>query len=197
MPEPVEIVVRNAKQELTNVTMRMLDGKVSTAYWQREVGLVMRRYWLQAYMGGLGREPTNAERRVLRQELNKQAYYLRRFRSDIETGLSSPLQTANRVLMYGDRLWGEWERGKADRQEVILPQYPGDGNTQCLTHCRCHLEYEDTPDGQVAVTWHVNRDEETCPDCLALGDEWNPLVVPHMVKKAVMEANNAVHGSEA
>jgi len=57
-----------------------------------------------------------------------------------------------------------------------LPDYPGSGNTACLSNCYCSWRVERTPDA-----WHCYWTlglAEHCEDCVVRSQIWNPLVIP-------------------
>lgn len=59
-------------------------------------------------------------------------------------------------------------------------QFPGDGNTPCLTRCRCHLDIK-----ELKTVWHIRwildpnakhcSGQGSCPE---LADKWKPLRIP-------------------
>lgn len=69
-----------------------------------------------------------------------------------------------------------YERGNAEAYGCpTLPQYPGDGQTDCDKGCGCHLHIRALPDtGSFDVFWNLGKAEH-CKDCLRLTREWSPL----------------------
>lgn len=80
----------------------------------------------------------------------------------------------NRNFINGART--AYERGNAEAYGLpALPQYPGDGNTECHKGCRCHLGISTLPGiGNFDVRWILGRAEH-CSDCVRLSREWSPL----------------------
>jgi len=78
--------------------------------------------------------------------------------------------------MYINSSIQSYERANARARGLPdLPQYPGDGNTRCLTNCQCHLSYE-WADGAWLVYWNLGQAEH-CPDCEAMASDWSPLEI--------------------
>ena len=79
-----------------------------------------------------------------------------------------------RSNLYAGSANASYYRGKAMGR---LPQYPGDGQTACLTNCACYLTFaEGDYPWIVEVTWHLTPAEH-CDDCIALAATWNPYVL--------------------
>lgn len=73
-----------------------------------------------------------------------------------------------------------YEKAMAASYAVDLPAYPGDGDTQCLGHCRCYWDFVELEDGGLEAYWKLEGEEpdgSNCDDCLARSEEWNPLVL--------------------
>lgn len=84
-------------------------------------------------------------------------------------------QIAARSQMYMNSSREAFERGKTRAHGVPpLPAYPGDGQTRCLTNCKCEWVFEPTETG-VNCYWKLNPAEH-CDDCLNNAARWNPLV---------------------
>ena len=114
--------------------------------------------------------------------LKAQYKWLNNFASEIADGTQSLAQIKARSGLYIASATNAFERGKAASYGMPkLSQYPGDGKTECLRQCKCHLQIEET-----ATVWQVHWKlgpvrTEHCGDCLGLAAEWAPLVI----KKAV------------
>lgn len=69
-----------------------------------------------------------------------------------------------------------YERGNAAAYGIYnMPQYPGDGQTDCGEGCKCGLRIVTLPgNGNSDVYWYMRRAEH-CKDCPRLEMEWNPL----------------------
>ena len=80
--------------------------------------------------------------------------------------------------MYMEAGTQAFERGKAKSYNVVLTQYPGDGNQNCLVRCRCHWNItkgaED--DSYVEAFWQLNASAKHCATCLNNAKKWSPYI---------------------
>jgi hypothetical protein len=94
----------------------------------------------------------------------------------IAAGTYSEGQIANynRNFVNGSRT--AYERANAEAYGLPpLPQYPGDGQTDCNKGCRCSLRIYTLPgNGNFDVVWRLG-DAEHCKDCIRLSRDWSPL----------------------
>jgi hypothetical protein len=181
---PIDGVIALMRQDLAGFTSQLIADQMSIAAWQRECGLVLRRYTLASYMAGAdGTLPTKAMERELGRELNRQLGYLRRFAEEIRAGKQSDAQIAMRIGMYADRMRGVANDAESKAYGVDLPFVPGDGSTQCRTSCACSIDYQEE-DGETVAYWKLGVAEH-CPDCFALAD------LPHTEWQAALDASNA------
>ncbi len=133
MPLPlVDELIAAVKQDLGEVTARLIAKELTPAQWQRECENILRRNVYAAYAVGRAEPLTRAEERLVQQELNRQLNYLRGFTNDVKEGNLSDAQILNRIEMYADRLRGVEQQGEIDGLGLDLPQVPGDGQTQCF-----------------------------------------------------------------
>lgn len=114
--------------------------------------------------------------------LKKQYGYLGRFAREIASGKLSEAQIAARSQLYFNSARQSFERGRARADNWdVLPAYPGDGTTVCLTNCRCHWERS----GEHEYTWVLDFDAEHCSSplvdsmkrplgCIERSMAWNP-----------------------
>ncbi len=178
MPGPINEIIELLREDLAHQTARLVAGEISLARWQRECGLLIGQHTNASWMAGSGRVATAIEQREIYRETNRQLGYLRRFAEEIRAGNLSEAQIAARINMYADRMRGFYGQGQEALEGVHLPQVPGDGQTQCLTNCRCHLEFKPgEQDFTTEVYWRMDEAAEHCPDCVRLAGQWNPLVV--------------------
>jgi hypothetical protein len=167
---PIDGVIALMRQDLVGFTSQLIADQMSIAAWQRECGLVLRRYTLASYMAGAdGALPTRAMERELGRELNRQLGYLRRFAEEIRAGKQSDAQIAMRIGMYADRMRGVANDAESKAHGVDLPFVPGSGATPCLVNCCCFLDYQEE-DGETVVYWRLSPAEH-CSGCLALADK--------------------------
>ena len=176
VPEPVDILIQSAQDDISRVLGLFARGRLSPEQWYREMQVTLTRNWVGSYITGTGKDAlSRAEETWLKREYNKHNTFLRQFRDDILNGRYVDPETGELRLgalqarsdMYAQRLRGLYEAGRAAGEEIELPFVPGSGATQCLTNCRCDVRYE-MRDGQKVAIWHANLDSESCPDCVAL-----------------------------
>ena len=109
--------------------------------------------------------------------LKSQFAYLERMKERIDSGQYSEAQIANYGKMYFAASGRAFEIAKT-RQIGIgsLPQYPGDGQTVCLTNCKCYWRIVDQGDAW-ACHWMLS-DAEHCEDCQDAARRYAPLIIP-------------------
>lgn len=99
--------------------------------------------------------------------------YLKGFMEQIAARNMSQAQIAARLNMYinsaNEALWKALTRDLG----FVLPAYPGDGSTECLTNCRCEWDIHEVPEG-IDAYWVVDHEAENCQTCLDRERDWNP-----------------------
>jgi hypothetical protein len=110
---------------------------------------------------GLFKGLSKAERADIRKAVTAQLDYLKGF----DPSDMSDKAISARMAMYAGSVRGTFYGARYPG----LSQYPGDGNTQCLTNCKCDLTEAD--DG---IHWNLSA-VENCDDCqaLAAGSPYN------------------------
>jgi hypothetical protein len=88
---------------------------------------------------------------------------------------------AFRAAMYGESLGQCYQkaymRARGSRYGLPdLPAYPRDGQTVCLTNCRCQWHIVKRSNTQYEATWQLNPADH-CPDCIDNARKWNPLMI--------------------
>ena len=110
--------------------------------------------------------------------IDDQFQYLYDFAEQIRLGELTSSKIANRSKMYMEAGTQAFERGKAKSYNVVLTQYPGDGNQNCLVRCRCHWNItkgaED--DSYVEAFWQLNASAKHCATCLNNAKKWSPYI---------------------
>jgi hypothetical protein len=163
-------------REIARVTQEVADGKRQVVDWLVAMREQVKIATLAEYTFGRG------GRNALEQSdfgrvgalVKAQYRYLDDFAAQLGAGLLSPQQATARAALYARAATAAHGRGLAAAWGVTLPQVPGDGQTECLTNCRCHLDIVET-DTTIEVRWVVDPQAEHCPDCLHLGQSWSPL----------------------
>jgi hypothetical protein len=118
---------------------------------------------LKERTGVLPKGLSKIERGELKARVAEQLKYYDKFAAqvgDLSEGSIGP-----RAAMYAKAIRGTYGQARYPG----LKQYPGDGQTQCLTNCLCSLDEKD--DG---IHWTLNAGE-SCSDCeaMAAGSPYN------------------------
>lgn len=153
-------------QELAAAAIRKLDPK--SPGWEKAMqGVIARGHTAAHLMGvaeragvnvdsGLFRGLSKAERDDIKKAVSTQLEYLTRFAA--QRGSLSEAQIKARAQLYAGATRGTFFSSRYPG----LTQYPGDGQTACLTNCKCSLD--ERADG---VHWRLNAGE-SCDDCEAM-----------------------------
>lgn len=105
---------------------------------------------------GLFKGLSKAERADIKKAVAEQLQYLKGFLA--AKGDMSEAAIQARAAMYAGSVRATYGRARYPG----LNQYPGDGQTQCLTNCKCSISEE--ADG---IHWTLNAGE-SCNDCEAM-----------------------------
>lgn len=105
-------------------------------------------------------------------EVKRQHTFLDRFTAEISSGDLSAAQIRNRAGMYLDGATQAHGRGQSSSYGVEPPGLPGDGGTQCLSRCRCWVNWSETKT-EIRMWWRMSGGEN-CPGCRARQAEWSP-----------------------
>ncbi len=110
--------------------------------------------------------------------LRVQYQYLARFMREIRDGRIRPEAILNRALLYINSAKQMWWKGQT---RFVLPAYPGDGSTPCLTNCACSWDIQELygADGEVvaiSARWVLGPTEH-CSTCVERAALWNPILI--------------------
>lgn len=170
-------------ERTTDLAQQLYSGTLSVDAWQLAMRSELKSLHVNALVisrGGEWRAISQSEWGRLGAHLRGQYNYLHRYARAVQENALNALSggkaysekyLAMRARLYGGNARASFYRGMA---MGLLPQVPGDGQTQCLTNCKCELRFEegDVP-GLLLVYWET-RPAEHCDDCLQLEKEWNP-----------------------
>lgn len=170
-----------SERRIEALTRELVDGRITLSAWQEQMKAELRRGNHEQFVVGKGGIRQNINRREYLQlgpELRRQYRYLDRFAADIQARAEAgrPITFAiERAKLYARSTQASMWRAAIP---VKLPQVPRDGQTRCLTNCKCRLDYDYLrgDEGQIVavlVYWKL-RPAEHCEDCLALSRSWNP-----------------------
>jgi hypothetical protein len=173
-----------AEQSQVDQLMKNLAGGQRLNAWEVDFrGKLKDQYIVQYLAGRGGRDAmTQADWGSIGGMLKKQYGYLSRFTGQIAAGELSEEgrlkmgQIRARSTMYFNSAGQAFERGKVASVgpgAPLLPAYPGDGSTRCLSNCGCHWSIEEGRNVWRA-SWVLGPTEH-CPDCVERASRWNPL----------------------
>jgi len=169
--------------EVDRLTRRINAGTITLNAWEQGMRDNLKDGHIAEYMLGKGGKNNMTQRDygLLGRRLRDQYHYLRGFTNDLAEGRLTERQALARAQMYANSAVAMFEKGRTEAMGMPpLPQYPADGQTICLTNCRCHLDIT-TRDEQWDVFW-VLGEAEHCEDCVRLSETWAPFVVPRVMR---------------
>lgn len=167
MPNPPDKLA-----DLTRAAIAALPGDPGSAAWQKAFEKVIAKAHTAAYYAGLAEKSAGGKARAwlakfvgnaalskeqraeLKGTIKAQLDYMKAFAA--EAGEMSEAAVANRAGMYAGSVRGTYYGAR----HPGLSQYPGDGNTKCLSNCKCFLTEQD--DG---IHWELSA-VENCQDCI-------------------------------
>jgi hypothetical protein len=176
------------KQDVAKLAERLYDGGLSIKQWHAEMKQAVKDLHITSLVTSRGGEwgtITFSEWGRVGRELRDQYAYLRNYAQQIEQRVHMDAMGVDnayslkylqmRSALYSGNSNATFWRGVTYN---LLPQVPGDGQTECLMNCGCRLRIEpgDNPN-TLHVYWIVNPMLENCEDCLRLEQEWNPYVL--------------------
>ena len=150
----------------------------------------LRSHFLRMFLLGRGgREHVESpqEYNVLGDLISAQSEYLYKFALDIHNGTLSEPQILARAQAYahaGRQAYAyaltQVQTNGAVARDFMLPAFPGDGSTVCLTNCRCNWHIVTRSTDSIITGydcyWELGHADH-CDDCLARSTEWAPLVI--------------------
>ena len=160
------------------------SGAISLSQWETGMRLQIKNAYIQQYLSGIGGVEMMgfAEYGSIGGMLTEQYGYLNKFADQIAAGNLSEAEIIRRSEMYMNSSREAYERANARARGVPeLPQYPGDGNTQCLTNCACYWDIITEWQEGAMVGWNCYWTlsvADHCEDCLDNNGKWAPLFVP-------------------
>lgn len=156
----------------------LIAERVDVAAWTKAMRDEIKTLTLAEYEFGRGGKNamTPADRGTVGAMCRAQYEYLQKFATEVADGVLSEAKIRARARLYAGSATAAHGRGQSAAYGLRLAQHPGDGNTACLTNCRCSLRIEEDED-EWRVYWVVQHDRESCDDCVAMGDRWSPLTI--------------------
>lgn len=172
-------VAARQRDRLLATTETLTNGDLTASQYQQQIAAQLRSIHTQQYAFGRGgiHAMTDADRAAVKAAVDKQQEYLHKFSVAIDEGNLSEAQIRARASLYANAARASFEHGRAASfGDLNLPQYPGDGQTECRVNCRCHLEIVEKRTTW-EVRWIVDVGAEHCDDCTALASSWSPKVI--------------------
>lgn len=164
---------------------QVVTGALRVDHWETTMRQALKTQYINQYVVGRGGLPqmTFRDWGIIGNMVKDQYHYLNGFAADIASGRLSEAQIQARARMYINAAHEAFERARTEAFGMPrLPAYPGDGQTACLTNCRCNwiiTEVQDK-DGKTTgwrATWRLNPADH-CGDCPTNAEIWAPLFVP-------------------
>lgn len=182
----------NVISEMSNM---LLDGRLNLRDWTLLMRDEIKDAHIQQYLLGRGgiEHMGQADWGSIGGMLSGQYRFLDRFAASIAAGEVTPGDIVRRALMYANAAREAYFRAHARALNMPrLPDYPGSGNTVCLTNCRCDWDIRTIRDRQGNVLrwecyWRLRPAEHCTSDevdaqgrprgCIQRAQLWNPLVI--------------------
>jgi hypothetical protein len=173
------------KQVVKDLAGDLQSGKLTRRKWSNAMKKQINQTVTAEYLAGAGgvNNMTKKDYRLLENSIQTQYKYLSKFEQDIKTkGTSaetamSQEKIAQRSELYMENTKKDFERAKIEARGMpSLPQYPGDGRTECGVNCKCYWNIRKSK-GMWMATWTLTA-AESCPDCVRLGSRYAPYAVP-------------------
>lgn len=161
------------------LTNRLMNQQINIQQWVLSFRQELKKAYINQYVTGRGgiEMMTQADWGSIGGQLKRQYEFMNKFAGEIQAGRLTDAQIRQRMNLYFESSKQAYERAKATSHGLpSLPQYPGDGNTQCRTNCKCEWVIEET-ETEWRCYWKLNPAEH-CPDCIDNSQRWNPLVIP-------------------
>jgi hypothetical protein len=160
--------------------MQVGQGVLRVQDWQTLMRREIKDEYVRQYLVGRGglAQMTPRDWGIIGHMLRTQYQFLDNFAQDVAAGRLSPAQIVARARLYIYSAQQARERARTEAFGMpVLPAYPGDGQTECVTHCRCNWIINPVQDGWEAQ-WRLDPAAESCHDCPINAGLWNPLFVP-------------------
>jgi hypothetical protein len=170
-----------AASNLSGITSLAGSNQLSPADFNARMRDEIKYAYIREYVlgrGGLG-QMTAEDWGSIGGMVADQYRYLGPFSEEI-TNLSEG-QIAARAAMYIRSSREGYERAKVRAYGIAvddLPHYPGQGDSQCLTNCKCHWSIDEVRDDGALIGfdcyWNLGPTEQHCADCTGYAAAYNP-----------------------
>lgn len=178
--------IESQKSRTNELANQLAKGTINIQQWTLSMREEIKTNHITQYLLAHGGRDTmtQADWGRLGQKIRVQYEYLQKFAADVAAGKLTEGQIAARARMYVESSSQSFEQANALAMGAPdLPQYPGDGNTQCLSNCRCGWTIKELDD-RWDCYWKLSPAEH-CPDCIANSIRWNPLTFPKIQARSI------------
>lgn len=181
-----------ARQEIfqnqaVELNAQLKQGRIESDEWLRRMMEEIKDLHTTAFaIGYSGRwdEIPNRDWGAVGPTVKRQYRFLRRWRREIQKKELDDLSLAklnDRAQKYGQASSESFEKGYSAEVGMppnVLPAYPGDGSTACLTRCKCRwaINILSKENQDFDCTWTLGVAEH-CETCLERASEWVQLEV--------------------
>ena len=171
------------EEHATELAGLLSRGEITTGEWEERMAREIKGLHLSSYVTGRsGRWDTLTEQdyTAIGNKVSRQQEYLRRWRNELAeqqaTGDVEASTVIRRAKLYGQASSTSFEKGHGAENGLppdVLPAYPGDGTTQCLTGCKCRwvLRIISRDRGDLDAGWRLGPAEH-CETCLKRARSW-------------------------
>jgi hypothetical protein len=172
-------------KQVETLALDLSTGKITVNQWRRSMESEIDRLHVTAAVIGRGGLDGMNQRdlKTVRRKIGEQKQYLQAWEGELLQQRNreeefDPAKIYNRARLYGGAANATVNEARVTSTGLpALPQYPGDGHTQCRTNCKCSLRFDRLKgEGDFDIYWELHPAEH-CDDCKLLAQQWNPLRV--------------------
>ena len=179
----IDRIIGRGVVSTNNIAAMVANKTISVSTWEAMMRLEIKNAYIQQYLLGRGGKIQMGfnDYGSIGGMLKEQYAHLSKMAAQMAAGNLTEAQIAFRSSMYIKSSNEAFNRGRARAYGIpdgLLPQFPGDGQTVCLTNCRCRWIIEVVDEGiKWDCFWKLDAAADTCPDCTDNRDTWSPLVI--------------------
>lgn len=156
------------------------NGDVSATTFNTQARIQIKDEYLRQYILGRGGRNNMTQRDwgIVGRQLRDQYAFLDNLTNQIASGVyeDNVAGLHNRLNLYIESAQQAYSTAQTeDRGIPRLSQVPADGQTICMTRCKCTLEFVRTVLGW-HIFWRLNPSAAHCTSCLSLAAAWSPLI---------------------
>jgi len=161
----------------------LVNGRLSVDQWLDAMETEVEHLHTTAYTlyrGGLS-EMGQEDLDLIQETVDAQNVFLEKWADELRTvdvSTLSPDTLAARARSYIGAVNQTIQQATTTSLGLPrLPAYPADGNTECLSFCKCSWKIEKLPgNGNWDCTWLLG-DAEHCPGCIDRAKMYSPLMI--------------------